>query len=409
MSCLRICLLASTYPRFPGDGAGRFMHSIAEALAKQQHEVHVVVPYHPAIRALSGPVHIHPFQYIWPHRWAIMGHAAAMDSDRRLHRGAFALAPFYFLSGLRKLIQLTARYRFDIFHAHWVIPAGPIAAIAAKLVGKPLIISLHGSDLFFASKHRLLKPIAQACFGQATAVTACSPQLREGALALGAAPERTELILWGADPQLFMDNQGVDSERLRQQLNILPGSPIILNLGRLVEKKGVEFLVQAMPAVCRQHPSAVLIIAGDGPERPRLAEIANRLGIATHVRFVGNVPWPQVAGYLQISDLFVVPSIEDGSGNLDGLPTTIFEAMAAGVPVVASNVAGIPLAVLHGQTGLLVEQRQPDRLAEAINALLTEPSRRQQMGCTARRLVESELNWDRVAREFISLYKKGLG
>ncbi len=100
---VRIAFVASTYPRFPGDGAGRFVLSMAEAVTSLGHEVHVVAPYHPAVAPTPGPVIVHHFRYIWPDAWAIMGYAQAMESDKSLRKGAYLLAPLYFLFGLLKL------------------------------------------------------------------------------------------------------------------------------------------------------------------------------------------------------------------------------------------------------------------------------------------------------------------
>lgn len=403
---VRVCLLASTYPRFPEDGAGRFMHSIAEALVRQGHEVHAVIPYHPAIRPQPGPVHIHPFRYIWPDRWAIMGYAQAMHSDRALHKSAYLLAPLFFASAFRKLVQLHLQHRFDIIHAHWVIPNAPMAALFSRLSGTPLLITLHGSDIFVARKNALLGWLAGVCFRQAHAVTACSPQLYEGAVALGADVQRTHLLLWGADPARFDPSQAPPRSVLRAQIGLPEDAPVVLSLGRLVKKKGVEYLVQALPALREHIPNVLVVIAGDGPEREPLEQLAVHLGVRESVRFVGAVLWQHVPAYLHASDVFVVPSVVDESGNLDGLPTTILEAMAAAKPVVASAVAGIPLVVEHEKTGLLVPQRDPHALAAALTALLQDEQSRVRLGNAARQRVETELNWDRVAQFFTQLYEE---
>lgn len=405
---MKVCLLASTYPRFPGDGAGRFMHSIAEALVRQGHDVHAVIPYHPAIRPQPGAVQIHPFRYIWPDRWAIMGYAQAMHSDRALNKGAYLLAPLFFASAFSKLLRLHAVHHFDIIHAHWVIPNAPMAALFSRLKNVPLIITLHGSDIFVARKNALLGAIAGACFKQANAVTACSPQLYEGALTLGASPQRTHLLLWGADPERFDPQRAPSQVSLREKLGLPSHAPIVLSLGRLVKKKGVEYLVQAIPYVREHIPDVLVVIAGDGPERSHLTQLALHLGVQAHVRFVGAVPWHEVPEYLHTCDVFVVPSVVDESGNLDGLPTTILEAMAAAKPVVATDVAGIPLVVEHEKTGLLVPQRDPQALATALVDLLRHVDKRHRLGIAARQRVEAELNWDNVARFFTELYNEAV-
>jgi glycosyltransferase involved in cell wall biosynthesis len=337
-----------------------------------------------------------------------MGYAESMFSDRRLRKSAYFLSPIFLASGLRKLMQLTSGHSIDIIHAYWVIPNGPIGAPVARIRGIPLIVSLHGSDIYMARKNRFLGRIANACFSEAQAVTACSPQLQEGALALGSDPAHTQLIPWGADPDVFELAVNSDSDKLRRQLEIPETSSIILSLGRLVDKKGIEYLLKAIPLIHKHHADAFVIIAGEGPERARLEQLAVTLGIAERTRFVGNVSWQQVPEYLFLSDLFVVPSVEDKNGNLDGMPTTILEAMAAGKPVIASDIAGIPLVVHDGETGLLVEQRESVQLAEAVCLLLDDSGLRLRLGLAARSRVEKSLNWDSVAQAFLALYKEAL-
>jgi len=405
---MKVCMIASTYPRFIEDGAGRFVHSIAEALVRQGHEVHVVVPYHPAIRRYPTPVYVHSFRYIWPDRWAIMGYAQAMYNDRVLHKEAYLLAPLFFVSAFRKIMQLHIRYGLDIIHAHWVIPNAPIALLFSRISGVPFLITVHGSDVFFARKNSLLRYVAKACFRNASAITACSPQLYESALALGANPQRTHLLLWGADPDYFSPDNMPSQSDLRYRLGFPTDALIVLNIGRLVKKKGVEYLVRAAPYILKTIPNVLIVIAGDGPERQNLEQLAADLGVRDAIRFVGMIPWQDVAVYLHASDVFVVPSIVDESGNLDGLPTTILEAMAAAKPVVASAVAGIPLVVEHNKTGVLVPQRDVHALASAIIDLLRDARKRIMLGKSARNRVENELNWNNVARLLTDLYEQAL-
>jgi glycosyltransferase involved in cell wall biosynthesis len=405
---MKICVVASTYPRYPGDGSGRFVQSISEALTQIGHEVHVVAPYHPSVAPLDSPVQVHHFRYAWPDSLSIMGYAQAMKSDRALRPFAYVLSPLYALGEAALLDRLMAQHDFDAIHTHWVIPNAPAAARLANACRIPLVISLHGSDIFMAQRHRFLQPFARWSFAQARCVSACSPNLLEGAVEFGADSDKVHLIPWGADPQLFGDDVCRESaQALRVRLGLTAGQPVLLSLGRLVRKKGVRFLLLAMSAVVQHVPDAHLLIAGSGPEAPELKALVNDLDLAGSVSFVGDVPWQDVANYLSVSDIFVVPSVHDEDGNADQLPTTIPEAMAAGRPVVASRVSGIPLVVSHGETGFLVDEGNSVQLANAILALVASPEMRDRFGTVARRRVEQELNWLQVAHKFESLYLAG--
>lgn len=400
---MRIAFLASTYPRFETDGSGRFVRSLAEAMHALGHTVDVLAPYHPQVGVIDSPVCVHHFRYIWPARLNIMGYAQAMDSDRSLRRGAYALAPLYFAAALLNLDRLERRNRYDAVHVHWVIPNGPAAAWVARRHRLPLVVSLHGSDIFFALKNRWLGRLAASVFSQAVAVSACSPALQAGAVQLGARPEKVHLIPWGADPVVFAP--AGDPAAFRAHWGLAPDAPVILSLGRLVEKKGVAYLIRAAPEVLSAQPLTRFVVAGDGPERQPLQQLAETLGVAPAMCFTGELPWAEVPLALQACDIFVAPSAPDERGNLDGLPTTILEAMAAARPVVASRVAGIPLAVTDQVTGLLVPPADSGLLAQALLRMLADPALAQAYGRAGRQRVEQELNWQSIARRFVNFYQ----
>jgi glycosyltransferase involved in cell wall biosynthesis len=379
---------------------------MAEALNELGHEVDVIIPYHSAIAPIESKVRVHYFRYIWPDSWAIMGYAQAMESDRKLRLPSYLLAPPFAMAEYLLLRRLMARRCYDIIHAHWVIPNALVASFVTQSWRVPLVISTHGSDIFFAQKQPALGALARWTFSRASAVTACSPDLQQGAQKLGADPAKVHLIPWGADVDQFQLLQPNDD--LRDQLKLQPDQLVILSLGRLVRKKGVEYLVRAMAHVIENYPNVCCLIGGDGPEKTTLQQLATALGVDKHVRFMGAVSWDQVPQYLRLCDLFVVPSIYDEHGNVDGMPTTILEAMAAAKPVVGSNIAGIPLVVSHGETGLLVQEKDVKDLARRLLDLLKAPELRRQYGENALRRVRQELNWQRVARDFVNLYKCSL-
>jgi glycosyltransferase involved in cell wall biosynthesis len=403
---MKICMVTSSYPKYPGDVTAPFIQSIATYVAAQGHEVHVLAPWHPDLRhqPVENGVYLHFYKYAPLPNLNIWGYAESLEADVRVRNAIYPLTPLVALISFFALMRLTGRIKFDVLQAHWVIPNAPVAAVVARLRGLPLVISLHGSDVFVASQNRLLGWVARQCFRAADAVTACSEDLRERALALGAAPRRTRLVPYGVDPCAFAPIEAADAH-LRERLELAPGTPIVLAIGRLVYKKGFEYLIQAAPTILARHPQAQIYIAGQGDLQRDLQAQAARVGVAGHVHLPGKVSHDDVPTYLSGCDVFVLPSVVDQSGNVDGLPNALLEAMAAGCAVVASNVAGVPLAVQNGENGLLVPQKDPGRLAEAVSTLLDNAALRAQMGAAARRKIEQELNWPHIARMFESIYR----
>lgn len=408
-TAMKICMVTSSYPKYAGDVTAPFIESIARYVAAQGHEVHVLAPWHPDLRhaPIEHGVHLHFYKYAPLRALNIWGYAESLEADVRVKNAIYPLTPLVFLVSFIALMRLTGRIRFDVLQAHWVIPNGPVAAVVARLRGLPLVLSMHGSDVFVAARHPLLGWVAHFCFRAADRVTACSEDLRERALGLGAVPRRTHLVPYGVDPCAFAPVAGAPA-RLRTRLGLPPDGQIVFTLGRLVYKKGFEYLIGAAPAILARHPNAHIYIAGTGDLRGALQEQVGRLGVAAHVHLPGKVAHDEVPAYLAGCDVFVLPSVVDRNGNVDGLPNTLLEAMAAGCPVVASNVAGVPLAVQDGRDGLLVPPADSGALAAAVSTLLADPTLRGRFGAAARRKIAQDLTWPAVARLFEGVFQAAI-
>lgn len=395
-------MVASSYSRFDEDGNARFIRSIAEAQAGLGHEVHVLAPYSSKVRPYPSPVRMHWFKYVWPARWGVMGHSAALENDRRLRRATIWQIPLFSLSLWLHLELLIRRYKFDLIHAHWVVPNGVLVAGIARLHRRPLYISLHGSDMYVAQQSMIWGGLARWAFSLAKGVSACSQPLADAAIRLGAQAFSTHVIPYGADPRRFATNQS--STELRRQLDLGPDSPVVLAVGRLVGKKGFSQLVRAAPRIIQAIPKARVIILGEGPERAALEDLKVQLGLTDNLFLPGEVSWLRIPEYLALANVFVMPSVQDITGNLDGLPNVILEAMAAGCPVVATRIGGIPLAVSNGETGLLIDEADPERLGAAILQVLQSPVAGRAMGAAGRKRVETDLNWQTLAYRFDEMY-----
>ena len=397
---MRICMVTSSYPRYPGDIAGTFILALAQALTELGHQVSVVAPADPlATPSESSVIPVTRFRYSPLPGLQPMGYGKALENDQRLRFSAYACAPPYLLSGVWQLLRAVQRFSADMIHAHWVLPNGPVGLIASKIAHKPLVTTLHGSDVFVAKRSRVLGWLAAKSLAGSRAVTACSPDQVQDALSLGASGERTYLIPWGADPRRF---GGGDGLRWRERLDIGVGQPVVLGVGRLVEKKGFLHLVDAFHQVSKARPEAVLVLGGEGPARQALETLAQQLGVAAKIRFSGRVSWEEMPDFLAMADVVAAPSIRDASGNQDGLPTVVLEAMAAGKP-------GLPLAVEHEGTGLLVPPQDVSALASALLALLNEPAKARSYGYAGRRRVETELNWSAIAERYVAVYEQAVG
>src|SRR5436190_13216081 len=193
---LKICMVTSSYPKYEGDVTAPFIESIASSVAALGNEVHMLAPFHPDVRReeVEKGVHLHFFKYSPFKNLNIWGYAESLEADVRVKGAIYPLTPVVFASSLWALWRLTGRIKFDVMHAHWVVPNGPVAAIVARLRLLPLIISMHGSDVFIAEQSKLVSRVARWCFRSASAITAPSDDLTVRAVKLGAPSPRCHVV-----------------------------------------------------------------------------------------------------------------------------------------------------------------------------------------------------------------------
>src|SRR5262245_24580379 len=257
-----VVMIATSYPRFPGDGVGSFMEPIAKGVAARGHDVHLVAPWHPAItrQPVEDGVHFHFFKYAPIASLSVFGYAAGLRADTALKSAAWAVAPIAVLAGSRMARRIANAIDATVIHAHWIIPGGVLGALARRRV--PFVVSAHGSDVFVAERVGVAKRAAQAVLRRAGWFTACSDDLRERSIALGASPARSETVPYGVDTARFSPSPSIRRD-VRARLGV-GDAPLVVTAGRLVRKKGFEYLIAASGTISRQHPAARILIAGEG-------------------------------------------------------------------------------------------------------------------------------------------------
>src|SRR5262249_54766208 len=236
-------------------------------------------------------------------------------------------------------------------------------------------------------------------------LTGCSPELVERICALGFPAARSRVIPYGVDTARFSPDRG-RGRAWRERLGIGDGAPVLLGVGRMAAKKGFDVLAQALPALLGAVPGLHVVLAGGGDLLPELA--AATAPWRERVHLPGAVLRDTLPDLFRTADLFVLPALHDREGNVDGLPNVILEAMASGLPVVASGISGIPLAVADREHRLLVPQRDARALGAALGRLLADRPLARRMGEQGRRRAERELTWEAIAARYREAYLAAL-
>lgn len=405
---MRITVLTHNYPRFPGDFSGSFVQALCQEWMAQGQQVDVLAPFDVGYdRSLAetdgvGRIALHLFRYIWPEAWHQVGYGRSMQSDLKLRLSGYLLSPFFFAGGILAALRHCQRTRPDVIHAHWALPNGFIGAVVSRLLGIPLVVSIPGSDAQVANSNPLFRRMARFTFEQASLITANSSALRDAVLPLGADPAKFEMIVYGVDPKRLRPDPTGTAD-LRAELDIAPEDVMLLAVGRMVAKKGFDVLLRALAQPELYDSRVVAVLIGTGDEWEAWKALADALGVAERVRWVGIVPFDQIRVWYNACDLLVMPSV---TAPADGLNVCVPDAMSCGKPVVGTTAAGNELAIVDGETGFLVPEGDPSRLARAIAALADEPSLREKMGAAGRQRVESELGWPVLAQRYLGHFER---
>ena len=389
-----LLVLASTYPRWPADPEPGFVHELSRRLT-ERYRVIVLCPHAPGAkpRETMDGVEVVRYRYA-PERWETLVNDGGIVTNLKRARWKLLLVPGFVLGQAWVAWRLMRRERVDVIHAHWLIPQGLIAALLPWLPGRRVsyVVTSHGADLY-ALKGRLLDGIKRFVARRAAAATVVSSAMRERLAALGVPAAHIHVLPMGVDL----------SERFTPDPSVPRSQHEILFVGRLVEKKGLRHLIDALPQVLEGVPDAFLTIVGFGPEEAALRQQVHTLGLQAKVHFLGAVAQTRLPALYRRAALFVAPFVQAESGDQEGLPVALMEAVACGCPVVAGDVAGIEDLLGRMKPYICVDARNAEMLASCICSRLIDSST---AGLHAQAVLEEasrRVDWNRIATGYAGL------
>lgn len=358
-------------------------------------------------------VEVRSFAYA-PRPLEVLGYGRSLAADEHVRPGAALAAPLYLLAAAKTVARHLGEERHDVLHTHWVAPNGLVALWpGVHRKGTLIAAGLHGSDVFLAEKP-LARPAIRRALARCGLLTGCSPELVERVQRIGYRGKPSRVIPYGVDTDMFRPAATFpgepEEEPWRERLDIPGNATVLLGVGRLATKKGFQVLIDVLPRLLSEFSDLHAIIAGDGDQMAAFRATVDgwRPDETGRVHLPGAVAHDDLPGLYRCADLFVLPAVHDPQGNVDGLPNVILEALASGLPVVATSVSGIPLAVESGVQGILVPEQERASLREAIAGLLDNPEQRRLMGARARSRAVSRLTWDIVAGRYRQAYRDAL-
>ena len=353
----RLLITGSTFPRYAGDTEPRFVLDLAKNM-KEYAEVTVLVPAAPgaADREELEGVQVVRYHYFPIHSLETLCYPGAIVPRIREKKVRGLLVTWLYESIYVHLFKM--RRDYDIVQANWPIPHG----IAQSLIKTPYAVTGHGGDVTSLNKG-ILKVLKKRCLKNAAGVTAVSQPLMDVLNGIYENPKQA-VISMGCDTAMFGQEHRVENYFGQGD------KKVVLFVGRLAEKKGVSYAIEAM----RQVNNAMLVIAGDGPLKSKLQRQAERVQkeSGSTILFLGAKTHEELKGIYASADLFVMPSITAKDGDKEGFGLVILEAFASGLPIVASRSGGITDIVKDGVNGYLAEEKDVSGLADRINIVLQD-------------------------------------
>jgi glycosyltransferase involved in cell wall biosynthesis len=302
---------------------------------------------------------------------------------------------------LFKIWRFLAKEKFDVVHTH-TSKAGLLGRFAARLTGTPLVVHTPHGHVFFGYfgplKTKIFILFEKLANRMTDRIVALTHSEKEDYISYRTCPEeKLKVIHSGIELNKFQGLPLAEKIKLKKEVGLPEDSFVVGTAGRLVPVKGPEFLIKASQAIIPKHPNTYFLFAGDGPLKEDLQKKAKEAGGEKNIVFLG---WrDDIAHILSIFDVFCLPSLNEGMGRV------LVEAMAHGIPIVASEVGGIPDLVTHGKNGFLVPPKDPEELAKHIQILIEDEEKRKKMGEAGKKMAP-RFSHDTMVKNIAELYEK---
>jgi glycosyltransferase involved in cell wall biosynthesis len=435
---LKIISIVTSFPRNENDVLIPWIIRLIKELKSRNIETAVFTSSYCGLKnELKEGTEVRRFRYFFK-RWEKLSHDMSVPEKLKSDKRYFLVLPFFMLFGVISAFIFGKKNDFDVIHVHFPFPLA-LFGIAMKIASKkPMIVSCHGSEVNMAKKNIIFRAIFRWMMKRADGITVNSGFMKNELKKIIGNREIEIIPMGSGVGEIFPDKREKNNEKTK-----------ILYVGRLIKLKGVKHLIDAFQKL---DPSQYeLHIVGDGPERSVLdcgeaassreklevrsekgetpsqtfapegeglkypfplgegaGERSNNPSLVTRhsspIHFHGYLTGTDLQKMYQSADIFVLPSIVDDDGYTEGLGTVLLEAISHGVPVIGTNVGGIPDIIIDGETGFLVPQKNPDSIAQAIEKIVNNPELAEELTKNAKKHLARNFSWKMITDRFAEVY-----
>jgi glycosyltransferase involved in cell wall biosynthesis len=392
-----VLVLASTFPRWKNDNATPpFVYELSKRLT-DSFNIHILAPYSKNSKKeeILEWMNIHRFKY-WFENEKNLADGAILP-NLKSNKLFWIQVPFFLIFEFFSIIYLTKKYKIDVIHAHWIIPSGFLAVLYKKLFNKnvKILVTSHGGDIYGLKKFNFLKKwILKNC--DSTTVVSNDIKNYIQKITVDKHPP-IQVIPMGIDTELF--NPDNYNNSLKEQYNI--SGKFLLFVGRLSEKKGINYLIDAMPKILSKFSDTKLIIIGNGELEQKLKKQASDLNLLNkNIIFTGSIPNIKLPSYYATADIFIGPSIIATTGDREGLPVSYMEALSSGCIVIATDLEGNKDIIQHLENGILVPQKNSDAISLKVIELLNNQDLTSNIKENSRNSVVQKFDWRVISEKY---------
>ncbi|HRQ78811.1 MAG TPA: glycosyltransferase [Gemmatimonadaceae bacterium] len=346
-----------------------------------------------------GDVRVRRFPYFYPAQAQSLASGEGMVATMRASWRAKLQAPFFVASQWAMLPDLVRDEGIDLINPHWIVPQGFTAALWRRTLGVPMVVTAHGADVAWLERSVWGRAVARRVFSVADGLAPVSVDLAARIAQRLGRQIHTAVIPMGVT---LTDRPSVDSPSAA--LGPRGTVPTILFVGKLVPKKGVDVLLEAVALLHRRERPVRLAIVGGGPLESALRARVHSLGIASHTEFVGWVHNARLSRYYAAADAVCLPSIRDASGETEGTPVVLLEALASGAIIVASRTGGIADVIRDGENGWLASPGDASALVDGLERALGLTASARERVRAAARATANDHRWERVAERYYTYF-----
>ena len=384
----KLLILTSTFPRWKGDKDPPFVYELSRCLQKK-FKIYVLAPHTAGCLSeqIFNGINIKRFRYFFS-PWEQLAYQGGILSNLKNQPWRYGLVPFFLIAEYVALVRMLRRHHFDLIHAHWIIPQGLMALLARPFAkSKPaLLCTSHGTDLY-GLHGRFFERLKLFVLNYSNSLTVVSRAMFESVLSMGVDPKKISVIPMGVE----LKKRFVPPAQRKEKHSLL-------FVGRLVDKKGLQYLIEAMPRILEKNPSAYLRIVGDGPKKTELVKRISEMGINKSVRFMGPVYNEDLPSFYQTSNILIFPSVDR-----EGFGLVLVEALGCECALVVSDLPAMQDIIIDGKTALVIPQKDEKRLADSVNELLDNSALRTSLGQAGRQFALKHFDLDSIAEKYLEL------